>query len=180
MRPPLPLMIITALAVAPVARVSAQQAPTPTAEARAATLQPHTAQPATARSGAAAQPAAVAASEHKEAQSAPGSLARHLHPRHAADGAHGRAPLAASRGVLNLGATDITGNKELPKVMVIVPWKGSLGASGVIKPTDSLLDEVLQPVDRSVFQRRIRYYGQLNAAARQPAAGRVAPVGDTH
>lgn len=64
--------------------------------------------------------------------------------------------------------------------MVIVPWKGSLGASGVIKPTDSLMDEVLQPVDRSVFQRRIRYYGQLNAAAGGPPARQVAPVGDTH
>ena len=83
-------------------------------------------------------------------------------------------------GVLALGATDITGNKELPKVMVIVPWKGSLGASGVIKPTDSLMDEVLQPVDRSVFQRRIRYYGQLNAAAEGRPPSQVAPVGDTH
>jgi hypothetical protein len=77
-----------------------------------------------------------------------------------------------------LGATDITGNKELPKVMVIVPWKDSLGAGGVIKPTDSLMDDVLQPVDRGVFQRQIRYYGQLDAPA--AAAGRVAPVGDSH
>lgn len=65
-------------------------------------------------------------------------------------------------------------------MMVIVPWKGSLGASGVIKPTDSLMDEVLQPVDRSVFQRRIRYYGQLNAAAEGRPPSQVAPVGDTH
>jgi hypothetical protein len=73
---------------------------------------------------------------------------------------------------VTLGATDITGNKELPKVMVIVPWKRSPGAGGVVQPTDSLLDEVLGPVDRGVFQRQIRYYGQLNAASQ------VAPVGD--
>jgi hypothetical protein len=79
---------------------------------------------------------------------------------------------------VSLGATDITGNKELPKVMVIVPWKRSPGAGGVVQPTDSLLDEVLGPVDRGVFQRRIRYYGQLNAAGGQPPAGQVAPVGD--
>ena len=94
--------------------------------------------------------------------------------------AHASAPGSAPAGVA-LGATDITGNKELPKVMVIVPWKDSLGAGGVIKPTDSLLDDVLQPVDRGVFQRRIRYYGQLDAAAAPaaPAASRVAPVGDS-
>jgi hypothetical protein len=91
-----------------------------------------------------------------------------------------RSPVAGrSDGVLALGATDITGNKELPKVMVIVPWKDSLGASGAIKPTDSLMDEVLGPVDRGVFQRQIRYYGQLNAIAARPAAGAVAPSGDT-
>ncbi|MGA8094358.1 MAG: hypothetical protein WB823_08850, partial [Steroidobacteraceae bacterium] len=93
---------------------------------------------------------------------------------------HASAPASAPAGVLALGASDITGNKELPKVMVIVPWKESLGAGGVIKPADSLLDDVLQPVDRGVFQRQIRYYGQLDAATAPPAAGRVAPVGDSH
>jgi len=94
------------------------------------------------------------------------------------DTAHASAPAGKPDGVLALGATDITGNKELPKVLVIVPWKDSLGAGGVIKPTDSLLDEVLQPVDRGVFQRRIRYYGQLKKQA--SAADGVAPVGDSH
>jgi hypothetical protein len=77
-------------------------------------------------------------------------------------------------------------------VMVIVPWKDSLGADGVVKPTDSLLDEVLEPVDRGVFQRRIHYYKQLNAEqptggssenrVRNPAVPReaVAPGGDSH
>jgi hypothetical protein len=92
-----------------------------------------------------------------------------------AEAAHASAPPKGPAAGVDLGATDITGNKELPKVMVIVPWKDSLGAGGVIKPTDSLLDDVLQPVDRGVFQRRIRYYGQLDAPA-----PRVAPVGDSH
>jgi hypothetical protein len=92
-----------------------------------------------------------------------------------------RDPAAKGDGVLTLGATDITGNKELPKVMVIVPWKDATGAGGVIKPTDSLMNEVLGPVDRGVFQRRIRYYGQLGTAEQGagPAAA-VAPVGDKH
>jgi hypothetical protein len=113
--------------------------------------------------------------------------ARHSSPRHGrspgtddAAQERGGASAGKSDGVLALGATDITGNKELPKVMVIVPWKDSTGAGGVIAPTDSLMDEALQPVDRGVFQRRIRYYGQLNAAGEGSPASKVAPVGDSH
>jgi hypothetical protein len=170
MRLPLPLLVTCAFAVMPIARVCAQQTPTQPA----ATAQPAKPSPA------AAQPPAAAVSRPEAAQAPPHSPTQRAPARHAADAGHGSAPSAESGGVLNLGATDITGNKELPKVMVIVPWKGSLGASGVIKPTDSLMDEVLQPVDRSVFQRRIRYYGQLNAAPGRAPAGQVAPVGDTH
>jgi len=64
--------------------------------------------------------------------------------------------------------------------MVIVPWKDSLGAGGVVEPTDSLLDQVLQPVDRGVFQREIHYYGQLEAGKQPPSAGKMAPLGDSH
>jgi hypothetical protein len=73
---------------------------------------------------------------------------------------------AASRGTmdhLELDATAITGNRELPKVMVIVPWKkADLGdLSG--KPANSLLNEVLQPVDREVFRRELSYFDALDA-----------------
>lgn len=141
----------------------------------------------------AARPAAAPARAHEASHPLRRSHSVGAPPRRASEGAPARTP-ADKDGVLALGATDITGNKELPKVMVVVPWKDSLGAGGVIKPTDSLLDEVLQPVDRGVFQRRIRYYGQLGAAA-QPPPGRTppesrfrdpegpqetAPVGDSH
>lgn len=73
---------------------------------------------------------------------------------------------AGSRGTmdhLELDATAITGNRELPKVMVIVPWKkADLGdLSG--KPANSLLNEVLQPVDREVFRRELSYFDALEA-----------------
>ncbi|MGH8325233.1 MAG: hypothetical protein ACRET2_00555 [Steroidobacteraceae bacterium] len=189
MRFPLTLLLAAALAVASAGRVGAQETATQATGAREGTIQRAAAQ-AAATGPAATQPpatqplasqAAVAAGgEHTGAHPRRRPAAQHAKPRPADDAAHASAPTAESAGVLSLGATDITGNKELPKVMVIVPWKGSLGASGVIKPTDSLMDEVLQPVDRSVFQRRIRYYGQLNAAAGRSPAGQVAPVGDTH
>ena len=64
---------------------------------------------------------------------------------------------------LELDPTSITGNRELPKVMVIVPWKKSdLGdLSG--RPANSLLNEVLEPVDREVFRRELRYFETLDA-----------------
>ena len=147
----------------------------PIAQAQTAAAPSAAVQQAGSRSGARA--VAAPAREPKTAHPARSSRERHSQARPA--GAQGKAPAAKGGGVLALGATDITGNKELPKVMVIVPWKDATGAGGVIKPTDSLMNEVLEPVDRGVFQRRIRYYGQLEGT-RAPGTTRqtLAPDGD--
>ena len=73
---------------------------------------------------------------------------------------------------LELDTTDITGNRELPKVLYIVPWKRSDLGDLLGRPTHSLLDEVLQPLDRDVFQRQNRYYDALKPgeAAAKPGA----------
>lgn len=187
MRPSLSLVIISALVSAPVA--SAQTA----AATRPAVTEPAVTHPASTQP-AATPPPATPAAERDKAHPSGRAHSRKTAPRRNTDTAGARAPAGESDGVLALGASDITGNKELPKVMVIVPWKDSLGAGGVVKPTDSLLDEVLTPVDRGVFQRRIRYYGQLNTGVEQPAGGNsenrvrkqsgtsqgaVAPAGDS-
>jgi hypothetical protein len=62
---------------------------------------------------------------------------------------------------LELEASQVTGNRELPKVMVIVPWKRADIGDLAGRPMNSLVDEVLQPVDREVFRREIDYYGAL-------------------
>jgi hypothetical protein len=72
---------------------------------------------------------------------------------------------------LELDATDITGNRELPKVLYIVPWKRSDLGDVVGRPVNSLLDEVLQPLDRDVFQRENRYYDGLKTGAGDKEAG---------
>jgi hypothetical protein len=72
---------------------------------------------------------------------------------------------------IELDATDITGNRELPKVLYIVPWKRSDLGDVVGKPVNSLLDEVLQPLDRDVFQRENRYYDDLKPGAGGAKAG---------
>ncbi len=62
---------------------------------------------------------------------------------------------------MELGRTEITGNQELPKVLYIVPWKKSDPGDLMGKPVNTLLDEVLAPIDREEFIRQVDYYGDL-------------------
>ena len=62
---------------------------------------------------------------------------------------------------LELGITEVTGNQELPKVLYIVPWQKSDPGELMGKPVNSLLDEVLAPLDREEFIRQVEYYGDL-------------------
>ncbi len=63
---------------------------------------------------------------------------------------------------LDLGITEITGNQELPKVLYIVPWQKSDPGDLTGKPVNSLIDEVLAPLDREEFIRQVKYYNDLN------------------
>ena len=63
---------------------------------------------------------------------------------------------------IELGRTEITGNQELPKVLYIVPWQKSDPGDLMGKPVNTLLDEVLAPIDREEFIRRVDYYDDLN------------------
>ncbi|MFI4891210.1 MAG: hypothetical protein ACHQIL_11830 [Steroidobacterales bacterium] len=71
---------------------------------------------------------------------------------------------------VDLDTTTVTGNRELPKLMYVVPWKKSDIGDLVGKPMNSLLDEVLAPVDRDVFRREVTYYNAVNARAGQNPA----------
>jgi hypothetical protein len=62
---------------------------------------------------------------------------------------------------IELGRTEITGNQELPKVLYIVPWKKSDPGDLMGRPVNTLLDEVLAPIDREEFIRQVDYYGDL-------------------
>jgi hypothetical protein len=77
---------------------------------------------------------------------------------------------------LELDTTDITGNKELPKVMYVVPWKHSDLGDLTGKPANSLVDEVLQPVDRDVFNREERYYHTVAPQKGGPGSAPEAPA----
>jgi hypothetical protein len=62
---------------------------------------------------------------------------------------------------MELSRTEITGNQELPKVLYIVPWQKSEPGNLMGRPVNTLLDEVLAPVDREEFIRQVEYYNDL-------------------
>ena len=73
---------------------------------------------------------------------------------------------------LELGTATVTGEREQPKVMYIVPWKRSDIGDLAGKPMNSLVDEILAPVDRDVFKREVVYYHAVQADASQNGAPR--------
>jgi hypothetical protein len=85
----------------------------------------------------------------------------------------GASPL---RDQINLDATQITGNRELPNVMYVVPWKRPDLGDFAGRPPKSLLDEMLAPVDREVFRRQNRYFAALQPDAAVPPPAPVAPA----
>jgi hypothetical protein len=68
------------------------------------------------------------------------------------------AALAAKKKeqVVEMSGISIIGNRELPKTLIIVPWKNS--EVGVETELTNTLHEGLQPLDRDVFQRELDYY----------------------
>jgi hypothetical protein len=71
---------------------------------------------------------------------------------------------------LDLGTATVTGDREQPKVMYVVPWKRSDIGDMTGKPMNSLVDEILAPVDRDVFKREVVYYNAVQADASQNGA----------
>lgn len=64
---------------------------------------------------------------------------------------------AAAQDRAEMDRTRITGNRELPKVLYIVPWKKPLPGDMSGRPPVSVLDEALAPLDRDVVRREVRY-----------------------
>jgi hypothetical protein len=73
---------------------------------------------------------------------------------------------------IDLGLATVTGDREQPKVMYIVPWKKSDIGDLSGKPMNSLLDEALAPIDRDEFKREVVYYTAVKADASQNGASR--------
>lgn len=109
------------------------------------------------------RPAASAPSRQQAASSQPAASGQRV-----PSGTGQKAPGATDR--LELGTATVTGDREQPKVMYIVPWKKSDIGNLAGKPMNSLVDEILAPVDRDVFKREVVYYKAVQADASQNGA----------
>jgi len=83
-------------------------------------------------------------------------------------------PVAPTPDQADLDRSQIIGNRELPKVTYIVPWKKPGAGDLTGRPLVSVLDEALSPLDREVFRRQTRYDAQ--AVQQQKDAAQAAPA----
>ncbi|TQV77079.1 hypothetical protein FLL45_03755 [Aliikangiella marina] len=58
---------------------------------------------------------------------------------------------------------NVSGTKDLPNVLYIIPWKPN---SGQVSPPEisRLVDEIYEPVDPEVFTKQVNFYYQLTSA----------------
>ena len=63
--------------------------------------------------------------------------------------------------------TAIIGNKELPRVLYIVPWKSAEPVELTTPPFRSVLDEPFTMIERSSFKRELNYYQSLYPQSKQ-------------
>ncbi|WP_444994257.1 hypothetical protein [Aliikangiella sp. IMCC44359] len=64
---------------------------------------------------------------------------------------------------------NVTGTKDLPNVLYIIPWKGN--KTQVAPPEITrLVDEIYSPVDPEVFTKQVKFYYQLTTKSIEPTA----------
>ena len=76
------------------------------------------------------------------------------------------APIVFSVGAfaqqrIEMEGTSITGNKESPNVLYIVPWKSTETVDFPSPPVESIMDQPLVPLERNAFRRQIRYHATI-------------------
>ena len=85
------------------------------------------------------------------------------------------ATAAQAQDRADIDRTQIIGNRELPKVLYIVPWKKPLPGDLAGRPGGGVLDEALAPIDRDVFRRQVSYDAQLAPKAESAGAAPARP-----
>lgn len=74
-------------------------------------------------------------------------------------------------GELQLDGTSIRGSQELPRVLYILPWQDPGAAELAGRPFNSLIEDVLSPLDRDVFRRELGYHAQFTSSQSDADAG---------
>jgi hypothetical protein len=166
-------LVLSAMAALVGPRPAAAEEPpasaTPVAQPEHTTAQAEAGEP---RADTSAAPATDAPAAGARAAGGPTPAAR-TPPTPASARAAGSAAKSTATDRLELGTATVTGDREQPKVMYIVPWKKSDIGDLSGKPMNSLLDEALAPVDRDEFKREVIYYQAVKADASQNGASRL-------
>lgn len=127
----------------------------------------------------AAEPGAQSPARSTSAQTAGPAVDTSAQTKPAAASPAPRTQQRAGNDRLELNTTVVTGNRELPKVLYIVPWKKADIGDLPAQPFNTLLDEVLTPVDRDVFRREVTYYGAVSSGGNATAPAPPPPAGGT-
>jgi len=64
---------------------------------------------------------------------------------------------------IDMDGLSIIGNKELPNVLYIVPWKSPELPNMTEPPLSTLINEALEPINRESVLRKEVYYKVLNS-----------------
>ena len=72
----------------------------------------------------------------------------------------GSGALMAQETTEELEGISVIGNRELPQALVIVPWQPPKPGELDGKPLQSLINEVLGPIDKDVHKRKVSYFEQ--------------------
>lgn len=165
------LLWSTTAGIAVGALAAAQESPPATPPSGASQSAPATQTPGATSKSPPKSTAQIDAGEPRATTSPPAAAAGTPPAGKPAAGAQpvARTPKAAGQkapgGVdrLELNTATVTGDREQPKVMYIVPWKSSDIGDLSGKPMNSLLDEALAPVDRDEFKREVVYFEVVKA-----------------
>jgi hypothetical protein len=68
---------------------------------------------------------------------------------------------AVAEEQIDLEGARLFGNRDLPNITYVVPWKEERFEAIDVKPIGTLFDEALKPLDRDVFMREVEYYELL-------------------
>lgn len=74
---------------------------------------------------------------------------------------YGSEPKSQKQQLLELESNFI-GDKEQPNTSYSMPWKAPEGPEKLYRDIDSFNDFLLEPVDRDLLLRSIRFYDELN------------------
>ena len=69
--------------------------------------------------------------------------------------------LSLAQEEIDLESTFI-GDKEQPSISYFIPWKAPEGPDKLYRPIKSISGNVLDPIDRDILARHIRFYNELS------------------